>query len=168
MKEVGTLNELGVGVGDVVECVINSVGECYEGKKPHTIKGDDLSAYTEDGFYYTYYSDAVFRIISRATPKPKIWSDMTPEEKGALLLAAHDGKVIEAHCDKKGWVTIYPSWDSDLPYRIKPEPKVETVTLNGDGGSYWGIGVNDHDTHRITFQTLDCIPDPTTIKMEAI
>jgi hypothetical protein len=36
-----------------------------------------------------------WRIVSRAPAAPKLWRDMTPEEKGALLLAAHEGKVIE-------------------------------------------------------------------------
>jgi hypothetical protein len=62
---------------------------------------------------------------------PKLWRDMTPEEKGALLLAHHEGKVIEAYLfnewHEADWSTRpYPM--PSVAYRIRPEPKRETVT----------------------------------------
>ena len=107
-------------------------------------------------------------VVSRASDTPKLWRDMTPEEKGALLLAAHEGDVIQAHCEIYGWVRVYPNWDTDRAYRIKPESKVKVVTLNGDGGYYWGIGLNEHDTHKITFNLIDGKPDCASVKMECI
>lgn len=60
----------------------------------------------------------------------KLWKDMTPEEKGALLLAYHEGKVIEHTIwSSKEWFEAKKgvhsplSWHDDLAYRVKPEPK---------------------------------------------
>lgn len=171
MKDVGNLSELGLQVGDT-----------------YTSNSSFDTTYTVDGIipdgliigwdgddpvtnYRAYFRSEkhIYRIKKRATSKPKLWRDMTAEEKGALLLAAHEGNVIEAHCDKKGWVTIYPSCDSDLAYRIKPEPKVETVTLYGCGYEWWQAEkACSEDTHRITFQTIDGKPDCASVKMGAI
>ena len=62
----------------------------------------------------------------------KLWKDMTPEEKGALLLAYHEGKVIE-WCygyGKEFYVNgssaeegLHPVWADCCSYRVKPEPK---------------------------------------------
>jgi hypothetical protein len=66
------------------------------------------------------------------TQEPKLWKDMTREEKGALLLAEHEGKVIEAFgvSYPDVWYETDPCWDDECPYRIKPEPKRETVNAN--------------------------------------
>lgn len=65
------------------------------------------------------------------TDKPKLWSEMTDAEKGALLLAAHQGKAIQFHDRDGTWLTgrpSWPSWQDDFAYRVKPKaPKVETV-----------------------------------------
>lgn len=60
----------------------------------------------------------------------KLWKDMTPEEKGALLLAYHEGKVIEHTLwSEKGWFEVKKGadtalgWHDELSYRVKPEPK---------------------------------------------
>ena len=94
--------------------------------------------------------------------QPKIFRDMTDAEKGALLLAAHRGKVIEAHCDNNGWVVGYPSWDIDIPYRVKPEPVTGSVTLHGVDLTYHSLHpgpttVYDGDYTRMnfTFPTVD-------------
>lgn len=64
----------------------------------------------------------------------KLWKDMTPEEKGALLLAYHEGKVIEwcyGFCEPSTFRVdgssakggMEPCWDPKCYYRVKPEPK---------------------------------------------
>lgn len=62
----------------------------------------------------------------------RLWKDMTPEEKGALLLAYHEGKVIEFSFPEDGlgwWSTSKDdgggvlSWHSNGCYRVKPQPK---------------------------------------------
>lgn len=96
---------------------------------------------------------------------------MTPEEKGALLLAHHEGKVIE----EKSQTFPYDWQDSggDFPlshyaYRICHEPKVETVELYGRPDIQWVMERCDYDTHRITFNLVNGKPDCTSIKMEVL
>ncbi len=106
---------------------------------------------------------------------PKLWRDMSDQEKVALLLAAHEGKVIE--CWQKGdtpeyWAEVDPSWADNCAYRIRPEPKRETVTMEGacfDG--VWRMsqaGFIGAHTHRITFNTIDGKPDHASIRMDEI
>lgn len=104
--------------------------------------------------------------------KPKKWGEMTPEEKGALLLAHHEGKEIQFLSSYRGWEEAEPRWSAWLPYRVKPEPKRETVTLLT--AHYFGWVAEppqyrgDSDTHRITFDLIDGEPDCTSIRMEKI
>ena len=109
------------------------------------------------------------------TDTPKLWRDMTPEEKGALLLAHHEGKVIEyAEPDyPKDWLVDYyfdPEKEPTLCYRVRPEPKRETVTLYGQQvtNPHYNPHQCRHDTHRITFDLIDGKPDCASIKMEEL
>jgi hypothetical protein len=104
---------------------------------------------------------------------PTRWGRMTSEEKGALLLARHEGEVIEYYNLCGTWRTYGGGierlfYDSDA-YRIKPEPKREMVTLHGCG-FYWEQSEQPcpSDTHRITFDTIDGEPDCDSIKMEKL
>ena len=79
---------------------------------------------------------ASYSIDNRTTPvtpldrdedTPKLWRDMTDSEKGALLLAHHEGKVIEIFLDwDRGgtWVNVTPppNWLDEYAYRVRPEP----------------------------------------------
>lgn len=96
---------------------------------------------------------------------PKTWGEMTDAEKGALLLAAHEGKVIEFRNDEDTpeWKKAAPKWASWCYYRVKPEPVRETVGLYisdpCSNGSYIQIG---------TIDTEDGKPDCNSVKMERI
>lgn len=126
MTKIGTLKELGVKPGDVVEYV-----QGYNGWYPEFVG----HKYTIDEYGDPIHNECEgksfcggclhkFRLISRAAETPKLWRDMTPEEKGALLLAHHEGNVIE-------WVSggkvrrsdegYTPCWDDPYAYRIKPD-----------------------------------------------
>jgi len=175
-KFVGTLKELNVKPGDVVECVY----QWYSETEPYEI-----------GSYYTVnnYSEvtgknangatgicAKWRIISRASDDtPKLWRDMTDEEKGALLLAEHEGEVIEySFMGEEDWAYIpSPNWTATHAYRVKPEPVRETVTLYGGeaqrhGGTWAFDYCTARSTHRITFETVNGKPDCSTIRMEKL
>ena len=104
MTKTGTLKELGVKPGDVVEWLFN--------KSTHIITSKNIGL--------MYCND--YRIISRAAETPKLWHDMTPEEKGALLLAEHDSGDIEHHCDGM-WVPKkkLQKFLAFHAYRVKPE-----------------------------------------------
>jgi len=118
MNETGTLEELNVKPGDVVE----------------NQKSNYQYTITEDmyvGCVKVMYSVDPYRIISRAPDTPKLWLDMTAEEKGALLLAHQEGKVIEWYCFDM-WLTDGSiEWKDCIAYRVKPKPKVEVVALGG-------------------------------------
>jgi len=116
----------------------------------------------------------------RNEDKPKIWRDMTPEEKGALLLAHHEGKDIEAfgvsYLDR--WEDIYFICDKDCAYRVKPEPKRKTVTaklcIDAHGTSlhmrpHYRDNYGDHAFYfTLTFDTIDGKPDPSSTKIEVV
>lgn len=103
----------------------------------------------------------------------KLWQNMTPEEKGALLLAHYEGKIIEFN-DGYGWAPVSkPSWRNTLTYRVKPEPVVEVQRLfgwfNGHFNStcFYANRYSDA-THKITFNVVDGEPDVTSVKMEKL
>jgi len=103
---------------------------------------------------------------------PTIWENKTPEQKGALLLAEHEGRVLQALAvdhDGTTWVIKRRNqWHDGVAYRVKPEPKRETVTMVGHHRGYWCFGSDcfgHRDTHRITFDTIDGKPDCATIRM---
>jgi hypothetical protein len=66
--------------------------------------------------------------------EPKKWQDMTPEEKGALLLAHHEGKEIQIWCVDE-WVTSRdPAWAGHCTYRVEPpEPRVWWIVFSKYG-----------------------------------
>ena len=102
---------------------------------------------------------------------PKLWKDMTAEEKGALLLAAHEGKRIEIWDRRNAWREVSPpSWSGDTAYRVKPEPKRSTMAIYSglsDVG-FWSHDRDDIDTHKITFVLIDGEFDCDSIKMEKL
>jgi hypothetical protein len=135
------------------------------------------------GQYHFAHKNEIVRIeeepMYNVTQEPKLWRDMTPEEKGALLLAEHEGKAIEefgtAYPD--AWYETDPYWDNGCAYRIKPEPKRKTVTaklcIDAHGTSlhmrpdyrdnYYG---DDNFYFTLTFDTIDGKPDLSSIKIE--
>ena len=186
--KIGTAAQLKLNVGDVVD-TIDWLGDSFT--RYQTVLESNI---IDSGQFYGQYEirlsdygkgifdDEKFRILTRATPQPKLWRDMTAEEKGALLLAAHEGKVIEWSYGLP-WVTAYstdtghyPAWSDTCAYRvrIKPEPKVETVRQHwktNKKGEFVPMNQYDvpHDpTHRITFATVDGKPDCASVKMEHI
>lgn len=114
---------------------------------------------------------------------PRTWKDMTDAEKGALLLAHHEGKVIEfAALGRDSWVAINWSfdWIPEHAYRIKTEPVAGEVVLGGWMNSETDCYFDCEDSNLgikhllITLPTLDgqlitgefTGPDGHLIKME--
>lgn len=158
MTKIGTLAELNVKPGDVV-AIYNAFR-----------KGTEVKV-TDDFENWCGSNEPWWRLISRAAETPKLWRDMTPEEKGALLLAHHEGKVIE-QWDGFWGVSAPVEWLSFCAYRIKPEPKVETVVMgilnNANGWQGYAKLTKVEPTHRITFNTIDGKPDCASVKMEPL
>ena len=108
------------------------------------------------------------------TPEtPTLWRDMTDAEKGALLLAHHEGKVIEWHstgmnvwheCARDSVL----AFTYNFAYRIKPVQKAVTRHAGSENNWLWTSIRDEADTHRITFNTIDGKPDCDSIKMEVL
>ena len=112
---------------------------------------------------------AVFRIVSSADDKPKIWDDMTNAEKGALLLAKYEGKPLQMLIGGD-WFDHDGIFAVNVAYRIKPEPEpvVETMVLYGDArGNFATIKFNS-DTHKLTYTITNGVIDCDSVKMEVL
>lgn len=71
--------------------------------------------------------------------KPKTWVEMTDREKGALIQARNEGKLIEEMVHEKTegldmsgcWLTWYPQaflkFKDEASYRIQPELRENTM-----------------------------------------
>ena len=99
------------------------------------------------------------------TDKLKMWRDMTPEEKGALLLAEHEGKKIEIRW-RGEWIQIPPNWADNRAYRVRPER--ETVTLYGSEGKLFSKYTYHTNTLCITYEIEDGEADCASVRMEKI
>lgn len=177
MMEVGTLKELDVKPGDVVEFVSGSRGYEWQNKEFSGVlfKCDDEDMHVSlldgsDGF--SGKNAHTWKIFSRASDTPKTWGGMTDAEKGALLLAELRGETIESsHNRGKKWKDKPNKlWHERHSYRIKSEPKRETVAFRGhiDAGIFFR-GINSVKPQvRISFDMIDGEPDTDTIRMERI
>ena len=129
-------------VGDKVKIVA-----CDGRLGPHSFEIGEIVTLTERTTYYDREGMITFRAvgandfacvnqdeIAYVEDQPKTWGEMTPEEKGALLLAKHEGKTIQTKwANESCWVdSNWVAFNCDtLQYRVKPEPVREIVTLYG-------------------------------------
>jgi hypothetical protein len=133
-------------------------------------KWDDTG---EDG-HATSFEDSIDDLIAEWTdePAPKLWKDMTDEER---VDALYDGlKGCPPGTTGKDRIKLVLSSLGE----VRPEPKRETVTLTGANFGTanlaewkWSFRQSGHigqETHRITFDLIDGEPDPSTIRMESL
>lgn len=142
-NQIGTLSELNVKPGDVVEHICFEDG--YIGNYPYHFKvGGDLSVRAIGGSsaWFASHSPSRFRIISRAPQgcPPKLLRDMTNSEIGALVKAQLEGKTIQTMdptLPRDTWKgTSGVAFDSNcLSYRVKPEPKRLRALLDEAGAN---------------------------------
>lgn len=122
--------------------------------------GDPFAWFMQPHTYEPYVKETP---MTQMTQEPKLWKDMTPEEKGALLLAHHEGKTIEyfdpSHQD---WVKSEFLKLDNLAYRVKPaEPVVETGVLYWSSASKRCLDFRiSTNTHKITLTIRDGVVDP--------
>lgn len=126
--------------------------------------------------YLSGYPDTMSAEIGGLYEEPTPWLEMTPEQKGALLLAHCEGKPIQmVTCildyNRMVWKDVSDNWKPRITgvYRIKP--KVETVTMYGfknwrETWSFWSNDKSGCDTYSITFNLINGEPDTASIKME--
>lgn len=161
-KEYATLRELDVQPGDVVVNNLQGAGPIVVDR----VEGGDFCSKS-----MRMSHAPVWRIVSRASDTHKPIRDMTDAEIGALVRAKNEGKAIEVADTFNGaWEPApEPGWYASVAYRVRPEPKRETVTLHGSvTDEIWGRDQTGYDTHRITFDLVDGEPDSSSIKMEKI
>lgn len=168
--EIGTLAELNVKPGDVVQCLELSISANVHylkaGKQYSIVRGKKGACFIDEEGDECFGHLNIFQIVSRASQPdpetPTLWKDMTPGEKGALLLAHHEGKTIEwtrspgdADYRQSTAHNLRPVWSDNHAYRIRPsKPKRMTVDLMAD---FKRIG---------TIDLIDGKPDPASIRME--
>lgn len=79
-------------------------------------------------------------LVEKATG-PITWSDLTPDAKGLLLLAYHEGKQIQMYFDaEREWEDVDPQWAPNRAYRVKPTRTTVSIfgyiDMLGDDGSW--------------------------------
>lgn len=150
--KTGTLRELNVKPGDVVEWN-GSEFVAFEEPKPDDASG--VWAGTESHGWIS--GNATVRIISRADDAPTLWSEMTDAEKGALLLAQHNGEKIDCLFGGKWYRSVDPKFMPNTSYRVKPKPRTEWVRIIND---------NDETIATCTVLMTDGVPDLSTIDLD--
>ena len=132
-----------------------------DGRKVGPMVGGPATYYTlDEGLFWadngaSAYENGPNLVAEWNEPSP-LWRDMTPEQKGALLLAHHEGKVIETWMPNR-WYICEPAWVYDCCYRVKPEPVVETRDIYLHSAPPIKIG---------TINLIDGTPDPATLNLE--
>lgn len=98
---------------------------------------DEHYLWRDDGTeaWLLYYTESPHDLIAEWVDEYPVWSDMTPEQKGAILLAFHEGATIECRQDylvpPQWWRDENPTWNKDCAYRVRPsapEPTTSTST----------------------------------------
>lgn len=128
----------------------------------------------------SWYTGNAYRVKpDEEGAKMKLWRDLTDTEKGALLLAYHEGKVIQWSYNQDVFVVSSstekgsrPCWSDDIAYRVKSKPVVEQVKMyTGKSTGPWGHTADNSSvkrTHAITFNIVDGEFDCSSIKMEKL
>ena len=165
--KAGTLKELNVRAGDVVEGLFseNSIAE---------IDGV-LWCLDQGGFPWLRVSESIgeYTLISRATTEPLPHGHVTLSDGRTIDLTANrvrcdlmDPEELQAMKDHGGpwekwglgeWSHCSePMWITAMTYRVAPKPVVETVVLYGElYVGKWGRRHGALDTHRITLTIQD-------------
>lgn len=123
--------------------------------------GTRYETWTENGKNFLH-KESIHDLIEEWCDEPnlKTWQEMTPEEKGALLLAYHEGKTIQVSRQGLAWsVTQNPNWSNDQFYRVKEEPVEKTESH---------MFFHNNERYVLEFKTiggkLDCSSPATFIK----
>ena len=132
-----------------------------DGRKVGPIRGGPATYHAQGADHWYDDGTSLYKdlqnIVAEWRDEPTVWGDMTPEQKGALLLAHHEGRGVQALL-RDGWADCpYPLWDNSYAYRIKPEPVVETRDVYVSGTPPIKIG---------TINLIDGTPDPATLNLE--
>ena len=149
--ETGTLKELNVKPGDVVEYAHENQYIVCEGNKLQWSDGTIKD--------YLCWDTGKFTLVSRA---PDLTAITTPfgllDEATQDVLRAHGGPY--EMWDGAEWDEGIPSWYGDYTYRVKPGPVIEIETMkitNADGMpmAYVSVTTRDGKPDWSTLQVQD-------------
>jgi hypothetical protein len=139
--------------------------EAYPFKVPG--EGGVVLSFTEDG-RWSENGESRHDLVEEWKDEPKLWQDMTNEEKGALLLAYHEGKQIQMYFDaEREWEDVDSQWAPNRAYRVKPVSTTVSIfgyiELLGDNGC-WAEWAEDADgQYVITIELENGKPVGVTI-----
>jgi len=163
--KTGSISEIGAKVGDIVECVhwkgdFYTEGKCYPvvnryGCMQFSIGTLDIlgewKMVTKKELPYGHVQ----------LPDGSTVDLLSQDVKSALI----NCKLIYQYFTNNGWKVIdIPYWVNTTTYRVKPQPKIETVTLDS-------ADIRFKEFLRgatITFNLIDGVPDCNSIKMEKL
>lgn len=140
-----------------------SVGNIYLGKDLKIYHKMDLHGFGDGGVYFNTEKEAqALADRYNGVDTPKLWKDMTPEEKGALLLANLENQIIEWYDTLVGvWhIEELYDWDPSLSYRVKPKPVEEELHLYFDK---YGRTTSSNADWVVTVTFVDGVPNPTAL-----
>lgn len=181
--ETGTLKELNVKPGDVVEWLDLQKDNIFTVVSAAVITDGlyqgEVRARLE-GYGGGIFDKEQFRIISRAA-QPTSTPDLTAITTPFGLLDAATQEALRAHGGPYEWwngevwnyaekACAFSSASPAFAYRVKPEPKRETVTddrwLIPHNGNISFDEMTDRTPVRVTFDRVDGKIDLSTYKVE--
>ena len=157
MKQTGKLEELNLQPGDVVKVRWSNAARSWtiseitpEGK--FLARRNKRHPWTQP---VSLDRSCIWTVVHRIRDEQVAWREMDDTEKGALLLARHEGKTIE-RCVNDEWVSYQGSIEPDGAYRIKPEPIVayRTMFCTSDGYEWSDICLAAH-ARSVDFPLVD-------------
>lgn len=180
--KVGSLKDIGAMPGDTVELVENGIAQGHNvGSVGVVIIKDGMLCTKGEGMNRGDTSGHKFKIIKsyelpygHARLEDGSTVDLTAIEKPLGLLsegvkaALLNCKLTYQYFSNKGWnESDNPIWTRSIAYRVKPQPKIETVTIRANDLSF-GFQTVAVQGHEITFNLIDGVPDCNSIKMEKL
>lgn len=173
--QTGTLKELNVKPGDVVEWIFANGGADGTPYTVNDVKEEIVHLAWPNDLQGVHVARAYgrFRIISRAAqPTPDLTSITTPfgllDEPTQEALRAHGGPY-----EAFGWVGFVacdPQWKNTITYRVKPYPVRKTVRTEANMTDS-GLLTAAHYGHtripvRVVFETVDGVIDLSSYRVE--
>lgn len=156
--------ELGFKVGDRVLCT-GVTQESYVIGVTYTLKSSDGDSRIPCiGHGNGYNGDWLL-----VRDLHKKWCDMSDAEKGALLLAHHNGELIEFKSDNGTWKVLNPVWMGFCYYRVAPEPvTVEHKFYSNNDMNCWYKTKRCDSIRRMKYITVDGVIDSKSIKIKLL
>lgn len=108
----------------------------------------------------------------KPTTDPITFENLSDAEKGALLLAEHNGEIVQIYSErhKEGWTKKSNRFmfNNHHQYRIKPAPKKTTIYFRKMECGVWTATGYKFAEYTLTFDEVDGVPITSSVKMEEV